>query len=126
MVTLCSGRARGSWATTAAWGRKEASDGVNSDAWLLESAFKPGENWTLFGRAERLQTDELIAGVGGHGPLETVGKLALGAIRDFRISPHVKFGVGALHSFDFTPGALRAAYGESPNGTTGFIRLALD
>jgi hypothetical protein len=114
----------GSWATTAAWGRKERTDGVNSDGFLLESAFKPDADWTLFGRAERQTTDEL--GGAAHPGLQTVGKLALGAIRDFRVAPHVKLGVGALHSFDFVPAALSAAYGGSPNGTTGFVRLVLD
>ena len=119
--------AGGSWATTAAWGRKERSDGENTDAWLLESALKPAPLWTLFARAERLTTDELDGVPGAaHGPLQTVGKLAIGAIRDFPVAEHVKLGVGALHSFDFTPGALRTAYGDSPNGTTGFVRLVLD
>ncbi|HTK35826.1 MAG TPA: hypothetical protein VL358_11155 [Caulobacteraceae bacterium] len=115
---------QGSWATTAAWGRKERSDGVSSDGFLLESAFKPDADWTLFGRAERLKTDEL--GGPGHAALQTVGKLSLGVIRDFPVARHAKVGVGVLHSFDFVPAGLRPSYGDSPNGTTGFARLVLD
>jgi hypothetical protein len=115
----------GWWSTTAAWGRR-SSEGVALDAWVLESALKPNAAWTIFSRAERVDNDELTAGVGGHhGPTYAVGKVSVGAIHDWRISPHIKFGLGALYAVNFVPGALDAAYGDDPNGLMVFARLKL-
>jgi hypothetical protein len=119
--------AKGLWSTTAAWGRKEGSDGVSSSGLTLETAFKPDQAWTVFGRAERLQTDELDAHAGhAHGQLETVGKLSLGLIRDVRVATHAKIGLGGLYSFDFIPKGLEHAYGDTPHGAMAFLRLVID
>jgi hypothetical protein len=113
------------WSTTAAWGRR-SSEGIDLDAWVLESAVKPAAAWTIFSRAEHVQNDELIAALLDHGPVFNVGKVSLGAIRDFPVSQHLLFGVGALYSLDFVPGALKAAYGSSdPHGAMAFVRLKL-
>ena len=67
----------GWWSTTAAWGRRE-SEGITLDAWALESAVKPTAGWTIFGRAERVENNELVAAAGGRvGPIYTVGKVSL-------------------------------------------------
>ena len=115
------GRA-GWWSTTFAWGRR-SREGRWFDAGAFESAAGLGL-WTLFGRAEFTENDELVGG--GHGPGYTVGKLSLGAIRDFGIAPHIRFGLGGLYAFDFVPEALRAAYGGNPRGAMAFIRLKVD
>ena len=119
----------GWWSSTAAWGRR-SSEGVDLDAWVLESALKPNAAWTIFSRAERVQNDELIAALGGvgaghHGPAFNVGKISVGAIRDWPISPHLSLGVGALYAVNFVPGALDAAYGDDPTGAMAFVRLKL-
>jgi hypothetical protein len=120
------GRA-GLWSTTAAFGRKRRTGGETSDAWLLESALKPDAAWTLFARAERLQTDELAGlGTGLHGPLETVSKLSVGAVRDWRVATHAKVGLGALATANDIPMGLRRAYGDSPKGAMAFVRLVID
>ena len=117
----------GLWATTLAWGRKVRSDRVRSDAWLAESAYKPDDAWTVFARVERLTTDELWPGAPpAPGAQATVAKLALGAIHDWRVAGHAKFGLGGLVSFDHVPRSLASAYGSSPGGATGFARLVLD
>jgi hypothetical protein len=64
------------------------------DAFVLESAVGPAD-WTLFGRAERTENDEL-ARAAITGPTFDVGKVSLGALRDFRVAPHVRLGVGGL------------------------------
>jgi hypothetical protein len=112
---------------TAAWGRKDRSDGVISDAFALEAALKPNAAWTLFGRAERLETDELDAHGGhAHGDLETVGKVSVGAIRDWRVAQHVKLGLGGLASRAFVPSALEHAYDKRPTGAMAFVRILVD
>jgi len=117
--------ADGWWSSTAAWGRR-SSQGVDLDAWVLESALKVGAAWTLFARAERVETDELAAAVAGrHGPAFTVGKVSAGAIRDWPLASHVRLGLGALYAFDFVPSALRASYGDDPRGGMVFARLKI-
>ena len=56
--------ADGLWSTTAAWGRR-TSAAQDFDAWTLESAVKPNAAWTVFARAEHIETDELTF-AGGH------------------------------------------------------------
>lgn len=111
----------GWWSTTAAWGRR--SDGHDDlDAYALESAVKLNPAWTVFGRLERTDNNELAP---GH-QIYTVGKASIGAARDWSVSEHVKLGVGALYSADFVPGGLKAAYGDSPSGTMAFVRLKIE
>ncbi len=114
----------GWWSTTAAWGWRK-SDGVALQAWALESAVKPKAAWTIFGRAERVDNNELTVVAGHAGPIYSVSKVSLGAVRDWAVSPHVSVGLGALYAFDFVPGALDAAYGGDPRGAMLFGRLKL-
>lgn len=117
----------GWWATTAAWGRKTNDHDESKDAWLLESAIHPNDRWTVFARAERIETDELLPAVGGgHGDLYTVSKASIGAIRDWRLAENVRFGLGAGYSVNRVPSALDAAYGRDPEGMTVFVRLKID
>ena len=109
---------------TVAWARKEKKpDDVELDAWLVEAAWQPDDRWTVFTRAEQIDTDELTPG-GGHGPAYTVRKLSIGAIHDWRLSDSVKLGVGALfNSFDI-PSPLAASYGDTGGGMA-FVRLKI-
>ncbi|CAN5176608.1 hypothetical protein BH10PSE2_BH10PSE2_08170 [soil metagenome] len=119
--------ADGWWSTTLAWGRKTVDHEASKDGWLLETALHPDDRWTVFARAERIETDELVAILGdGHGPVQTVGKASIGAIRDWRIADHARFGVGALASINAVPDGLASVYGDRPTGTMVFVRLKID
>jgi hypothetical protein len=111
------------WSTTLAWGRR-STDHDDLDAFFLESAFVPAEHWTVFGRAERTENNELIA-IAGHGPAYAVSKISIGAVRDFPLSAHVSLGLGALYALNFTPAALDKAYGGDPGGAMMFARLQI-
>jgi hypothetical protein len=115
--------AHGSWSTTAAWGLRDMGGGVRLNAFVLESALKPDDAWTLFARAESVQNNEL-AGPGG--PTFTVGKISLGAIHDWRVARHLKLGLGALYAFDFIPTPLNLSYGADPHGAMAFLRAKID
>ena len=104
--------------TTLAWGRRDGDD-----AFALESAAGLGL-WTLFGRAERTENDELAAGRAA--PPTMSARSRSGAIRDFRVAPHVRLGLGGLYAFNFVPAPLRASYGGNPGGAMAFIRLRVD
>jgi hypothetical protein len=115
----------GWWSTTLAWGRRSAEHD-QLDAFVLESAAGIGL-WTLFGRAERIETNELLSGDHGHhGPTFDVAKASIGLIRDLRLAPNVRLGVGGLYAFNFVPGQLEALYDGDPNGAMLFVRLKID
>ena len=114
----------GWWSTTAAWGRRTA-EGQDLDAWVLESAVKPDPAWTIFARAERVETDELTTVAGHHGPVFAVAKASIGAVRDWEVSSHLSFGLGGLYAIDRVPGGLKGAYGRNPSGGMLFARLKL-
>ena len=116
--------ARGWWSTTLAWGRRSQDHG-DLDAFTLETAAGLG-SWTLFGRAERIETDELLAAGGHHGPVFDVAKVSAGLLRDFRVAEHVRLGVGGLYALNFVPRALQPSYGGDPDGAMLFLRLRID
>ena len=119
--------ANGWWSSTAAWGRKTNNHGESKDAWLLETAVSPDDRWTVFARAERIETDELLPAAGGghHGDVHTVAKASVGAVHDWRLAEHVRFGIGALYSLNRVPAALEPAYGGDPDGGMVFVRLKI-
>jgi hypothetical protein len=109
-------------AGTLAWGRKSAEH-HKDDAFVAESSVKHGA-WTLFGRGEVTENRELL---GLNGPSYRVGKVSLGAVRDFRVARDLSLGAGGLFAVNFVPGALAPLYGgHSPTGAMAFVRLKLD
>jgi hypothetical protein len=108
------------WSATLAWGRRG-----RDDAAALEGAVGLGL-WTLYGRAEYAQNNELTFAGGHHGPVYDVGKASLGAIRDVQVAPDVRLGVGAQYAMNFVPAPLEALYAGDPDGAMVFIRLKVD
>jgi hypothetical protein len=113
----------GEIAFTGAFARKDNSEDVTLDAWLGEASWKPNAKWTIFSRAEAIETDEL--GLVHPGPIEEVAKLSLGVVRDFRMSENVVLSVGALVSKNWTSDALAPLYDGDPMGAMGFVRLKI-
>lgn len=126
--------ADGNWQTTLAWGRNMRDPGETTDAWLLESAATHGRS-TLFGRAEKLENDELFghghgedAGDDDHdhaGEVFNVGKLSLGYIYDVISTDTHKLGIGALGSVAFIPSEIQDVYGDRPLSWMGFLRVRM-
>jgi hypothetical protein len=112
------------WSTTFAWGRR-SSGHEQLDAFTLESAVALSR-WTLFGRAERTENNELTSVGGHHGPTYAVGKVSLGLVHDFEVAKQVKLGLGGLWTFNFLPAALEPVYGGRPNGAMAFVRLKVE
>ncbi len=113
--------AGGNWQTTFAWGRNDRDHGEATDALLLESAASRGRH-TLFGRAERVENDELH-GHGEEGGVFKVGKVSLGYIFDAVLAESWKGGVGLLGSLALVPGELEHEYGDSPVSWMAFFRV---
>jgi hypothetical protein len=113
------------WSTTLAWGHRSAGHD-ELDAFALESAVGLGA-WTLFGRAERIETNELAGdGHGHHGPTFDVGKVSAGLIRDLWLGGNVRLGIGGLYAMNFVPRGLEGAYGGDPDGAMLFLRLKIE
>jgi hypothetical protein len=110
-------------AGTLAWGRKSAH-GHDDDAYVAEASAKH-EGWTVFGRGEMTENRELTTQ--DDGTAYRVGKVSLGAVRDFRIADHWSLGAGGLAALNFVPGALAPLYGgDNPVGAMAFVRFKLD
>jgi hypothetical protein len=110
-------------AATLAWGRKSV-ESHDDDGVALEGSLKHS-GWTVFGRGEWVENRELIQGQ--DSPSYRVGKLSIGAVRDFPIAGHLALGIGGLFSLNFVPDALSPLYGSrTPTGMMGFARLKLD
>jgi hypothetical protein len=119
------------FAGTLAWGRKSIKDHdgdwLNDDAYVAEASLKRRE-WTIFGRGEMTENRELLELKDEeHGPAFRVGKVSLGAVRDFRVAEHFSLGLGGLFAVNFVPDGLAPMYGShNPIGALGFVRLKLD
>jgi hypothetical protein len=112
------------FAGTLAWGRKR-QEHHNDDAFVAEGSVKH-RSWTVFGRAEMVENRELVD-VDDHGPAYRVGKISLGAVRDFQIGRNWSFGTGGLIGVNFLPRALAPLYGgNNPTAAMAFVRLKLD
>jgi hypothetical protein len=114
------------WQTTFAWGQNAKSSGHTLDALLVEAAlsFGPTGRHTVFGRAERVQEDELIAdGEPLAGRIFTVDKLSAGYVYDLLQRDGVRFGLGGVGSVAILPSALDPSYGKSPFSWMVFLRV---
>jgi hypothetical protein len=121
------------WSSTFAWGRKMNHPGNTLDGFMLESALVLKNTWTFFMRAERVQEDELFdvhtddesSTAHSKKPIFTVNKLSVGAIYDFRVTDHLKVGIGGLVSKYTIPSGLLPPYGRDPTSFMAFVRLKL-
>ena len=111
-------------AGTLAWGRKTIEH-HKDDAYIAEASLKH-DAWTIFGRGEITENRELLD-LEEHGPAFRVGKVSLGAVRDFRVAGHFSLGLGGLFAVNFVPEGLAPLYGaRNPTGAMGFVRIKLD
>ena len=121
---------KGWWSTSVAWGRKTV-EGDSFDAYALESSLN-WKDWTLFGRGEITENNELVAhhedneGEGHHGDAFDVGKVSVGLLRELRIANNLKLGIGGQYSFNFVPDEIETIYGGDPHGAMAFVRLKLN
>jgi len=115
----------GNWQTTFAWGRNDTRPGNTLDALLLESALRVHGRHTFFGRAERVEKDELFFDDPREDIVYTVEKLSLGYVYDFPEWKNIRFGVGGSIGINFLPEELEKVYGRRPLGYFIFTRAKL-
>ena len=78
----------GWWSTTITWGLEDPSEDETMHAFALETAYAPDRDWTLFARGEVIESHELDPA----DTINTVGKISLGAIRDFHVADNIGCG----------------------------------
>ena len=110
-----------SLAATLAFGRKQLTGGTGENGFLAEAEYKPADLWTIFARAESIDSGELFASPA----IRTAGEATLGLIRDWRVADHLKLGLGGSYSVDFVPSGV-PAYGGGPHGAMVFLRVIAD
>jgi hypothetical protein len=116
------------WQSTFAWGRNDPSGGDHghaTDAFLVDSAVQLGR-WTVFGRAENVDKDELFGDEHGGDPLAarifTVGKLSLGGYHSIPVG-QMALDLGGLASKYDLPRDIQPRYGRDPTSFMLFTRL---
>jgi len=110
-----------SWSATLAFGRKNPNLGESTDAFAFEAAWMPAVDWQIFGRAEWIETHELGD---DEDEINEVGKVSVGARRDFALTDRLRLGVGALYTFNDVDAALAPSYGgANPNGAMVFVQF---
>jgi hypothetical protein len=112
------------WQTTLAWGQNANKPGHHLNGYLLESTRTLYRHHQFFGRAERLQEDELLSEVPmpSHQKL-TVDKLSIGYSYLWHGIHHLQPELGTLISTYDLPIELRQVYGQNPFSYQLFARL---
>lgn len=118
------------WQSTLAWGRNTHLGGDHAhpaDAFLLDSALQLGR-WTVFGRAENVDKDELFGDEADGNPLGgqvfNVSKFSLGGYHSLPVGK-VAFDLGGLVSKYALPDAIKPSYGSSPTSFMLFARIRI-
>ncbi len=114
------------WQTILAWGRNAPSEGVTTNAYLLESAFSIERAHTVFGRFEQVAKNELFREDDARThDIFLVSKLSLGYVYDFPVEGHLRFGIGGLVSGYWLPKELESVY-DRPRSYMIFARLKIE
>jgi hypothetical protein len=118
------------WQSTLAWGRNDPSGGDHghtTDAFLFDSAIQL-DRWTIFGRAENVDKDELFGDEHDGDPLAgrvfNVSKLSLGGYYSIPIG-RVALDLGGLVSKYDLPPDIQPRYGSDPTSFMLFTRLRI-
>jgi hypothetical protein len=116
----------GRWEGMLAWGRNRNRPGHILDAWSAEAAVQLEDRYTVFGRWERTEKDELFEGSGPRaGRAFPVSKASLGVRRDVPLREHLVAGLGVAGTLSRVPFELSDAYGGSRGSGLLFLHLAL-
>ncbi len=115
--------AKGSWATTAVWGRvHQEFDNHNLNGYLLETTANFKSRNYAFSRMELVDKDELFP----DDPLLPsfrVGAYSFGGARDLVQSRLWRLALGADLTFYSKPSTLVSSYGENPISFQIFLRV---
>jgi hypothetical protein len=114
---------RGSWATSAIWGRKhKVLEGRNLNSYLLESTINFMARNYAFSRLELVDKDELFPDDPSR-PSFRIGAYTLGGARDLIQNRLWQLALGADLTFYSKPQVLNSTYGDNPVSFQIFVRV---
>jgi hypothetical protein len=114
---------RGSWATSAIWGRKhKVLEGRNLNSYLLESTVNFMARNYAFSRLELVDKDELFPDDPSR-PSFRIGAYTLGGARDLIQNRLWQLALGADLTFYSKPQVLNSTYGDNPVSFQIFVRV---
>ncbi len=110
-----------------AFARKDRLPGRALTAWLGEANWDVTAHHSLFGRVENLANDELFPASTDplHDVRFRVTRAELGYAYRLKLVGPVSAAIGGSGFVIAKPDALDAAYGKTPAGWTGFVKLSL-
>jgi len=115
----------GSTQTTLAWGRNSPDRAQQTQAYLLESAYRLNGQ-SVFARLENVDKDELFTSSDSlYDRVFKISKMAVGYSMEFGHADHVLAHLGVEISSFIKPKALDAFYGSNPYGLMVFMRFNL-
>jgi hypothetical protein len=119
--------ARGGFSALAGFSVKNRLPGRSLAAWIGEANWNLGEHHTLFGRIENVANDELFPDPADprHDRAFRVTRGEIGYAYRLKLLGPVEAAIGGSGFLVGTPRALDEAYGTSPIGLTGFVKLSL-
>lgn len=116
----------GTWETTLAWGRNARKSREATVGYLAESSFQFDGAHALFGRVERVGSDELLRENESYQrqPFK-LSKVTLGYVHDVSSTPALSLDVGMLVSRYLVPSHVAPAYGKDPTAYMFVVRIGL-
>ena len=119
--------ARGGFSALAGFSSKNRLPGRTLTAWIGEANWDIGEHHALFGRVENVSNDELFPDPANplHDRPFRITRGELGYAYRLKLIGPLEAAIGGSGFLTAKPRALDAAYGRSPAGWTGFVKLSL-
>jgi hypothetical protein len=118
----------GHFAATLAWGRNENRPGPTLDAFAFEAVAElgGGGRHTVFGRAERVEKNELFPESDPRAAqVYDVGAVTAGYRFDVWRPGPWRLGIGGAETLSLVPRELREVYGRRPTSSILFLRVTL-
>ncbi|MDB5677922.1 hypothetical protein, partial [Sphingomonas bacterium] len=119
--------ARGGFSALAGFSAKNRLPGRTLTAWIGEANWNLGAHHALFGRLENVANDELFPGPADplHDRPFRITRGEIGYAYRLKLIGALNAAIGGSGFLTDKPRALDAAYGRSPAGWTGFVKLSL-
>ena len=119
--------ARGGFSALAGFSAKNRLPGRTLIAWIGEANWDLGQRDSLFGRLENVANDELFPSPADplHDRPFRITRGELGYAYRLELVGPLEAAIGGSAFLTAKPRALDAAYGRSPAGWTGFIKISL-
>jgi hypothetical protein len=113
-----------SWQNTFAWGRHSSNLAPDMTGYLAESSLRFAGAHTVFGRLERVRSEDFLPG-NDLQDMFKLNKLTAGYYYDLPTGSSSKIGVGGMVSRYSVPSGAASAYGKNPTTLLLFVNMQL-